>query len=286
MRTLLICHHDAPLDREGLVRWMGSYSTYVGTVVVREPPARLRRRITREIRRVGWLRFVDVLAFRAYYALARARGDRGWAARALSRLRALFPARPDAPEIIVSSPNHPDAERFIRDQRPDLIVARCKTLLKEQIFSIPRLGTFVMHPGICPEYRNAHGCFWALANADRDNVGMTLLRIDRGVDTGPVFGYFRLQPGPRPESHVVIEHRVVLDHLDAIRDVLLDIGANRAVPIDTTGRRSATWGQPWLTAHLRTRLRGHRSPERSEAPPDADASEAYPHRASRSVGAP
>lgn len=286
MRTLLICHHDAPLDREGLVRWMGSYSTYVGTVVVREPQARLRRRITREIRRVGWLRFVDVLAFRGYYALARARSDRGWAAHALSRLRALFPARPDAPEIIVSSPNHPDAERFIRDQRPDLIVARCKTLLKEEIFSIPRLGTFVMHPGICPEYRNAHGCFWALANGDRDNVGMTLLRIDRGVDTGPVFGYFRLQPEPRPESHVVIEHRVVLDHLDGIRDVLLDIDAGRAVPIDTKGRRSATWGQPWLSAHLRTRMRHHRAPEGSEAPADADASKAYPHGASRSVGAP
>ena len=265
MRTLLICHDDAALDREGLVRWMGSYSTYVGTVVIREPQARLRRRITREITRVGWLRFVDVLAFRAYYALARARSDHDWAARALSRLRTLFPARPDAPEIVVPSPNHADAERFIREQRPDLIIARCKSLLKEQIFSIPRHGTFVMHPGICPEYRNAHGCFWALANGDRDNVGMTLLRIDRGVDTGPVFGYFRVKPESPSESHVVVEHRVVLDHLAAIRDVLDDIDAGRAVPIDTSGRRSAAWGQPWLSAHLRTLMRRDRCPAGSEA---------------------
>jgi hypothetical protein len=265
MRTLLICHEDAPLDREGLVRWMGSYSTYAGTVVIREPQARLRRRITREIRRVGWLRFVDVLAFRAYYALARARSDHDWAARALSRLRTLFPARPDAPEIVVSSPNDADAERFIRDRRPDLIIARCKSLLKEPIYSIPRHGTFVMHPGICPEYRNAHGCFWALANGDRDNVGMTLLRIDRGVDTGPVFGYFRVKPESPSESHVVVEHRVVLDHLDAIRDVLVDIDAGRAVPIDTSGRRSAAWGQPWLSAHLRTSMRRDRCPAGSEA---------------------
>jgi hypothetical protein len=181
----------------------------------------------REIRRVGWLRFIDVLAFRAYYAAARARADRQWAARALTRLREAFPVRPDAPEIVVSSPNGAEAERFIRERRPELIVARCKSLLREQIFSIPRLGTFVMHPGICPEYRNAHGCFWAVANGDRDNIGMTLLRIDRGVDTGPVFGYFRVKPQPRPESHVIVEHRVVLDHLDAIRDLLLDIEAGR-----------------------------------------------------------
>jgi hypothetical protein len=259
---------------------MGSYSTYVGTVVIREPQARLRRRITREIRRVGWLRFVDVLAFRAYYALARARSDHDWAARALSRLRTLFPARPDAPEIVVPSPNHADAERFIREQRPDLIIARCKSLLKEQIFSIPRHGTFVMHPGICPEYRNAHGCFWALANGDRDNVGMTLLRIDRGVDTGLVFGYFRVKPESPSESHVVVEHRVVLDHLDAIRDVLVDIDAGRAVPIDTSGRRSAAWGQPWLSAHLRASRRLDRCPGGSEARTPTDASGAYSRGAS------
>ena len=59
-----------------------------------------------------------------------------------------------------------------------------------------------------------------MANGDRGNVGMTLLRIDRGVDTGPVFGYFRVTPDAR-ESHVVTQHRVVLEHLDAIRDTLL-----------------------------------------------------------------
>ena len=60
-----ICHEDAALDREGLVRWLGSFSTFCGTVVIREPGGRLRKRISREVRRVGWWRFLDVLAFRA-----------------------------------------------------------------------------------------------------------------------------------------------------------------------------------------------------------------------------
>jgi hypothetical protein len=255
MRTLLICHHDAALDREGLARWLGSFSTYVGTVVISEPPGRLRRRIAREIKRVGWGRFADVLAFRAYYAIARAQADRRWAERELQRLRRWYPVRPEAQELVVASPNESNAERFIREQRPDLVIARCKTLLKEQVFSIPRLGTFVMHPGICPEYRNAHGCFWALARGDRENVGMTLLRIDRGVDTGPVFGYFRVNDVGPGESHAIVEQRAVLDHLDDIRGLLLDIEAGRAEPIDTAGRTSAAWGQPWLTADLRMRWR-------------------------------
>jgi len=254
MRTLLICHEGADLDREGLARWFGSFSTFAGTVVIREPGGRLRKRIAREIERVGVWRFLDVLAFRAYYAIARAAADRAWERRELQKLRASYPNQPDAPELIVSSPNSKDAEAFIREQRPDLVVARCKTLLAERIFSLPRLGTFVMHPGVCPEYRNAHGCFWAKASGDYDNIGMTLLRIDKGVDTGPVFGYFRIVPDLR-ESHVVTQHRVVTEHLDAIRDKLLEIEAGAAVPIETRGRKSAAWGQPWLSALITLRAR-------------------------------
>ena len=255
MRTLLICHTEAALDREGLVRWLGSFSTVVGTVVIRELAGRRRRRIVREIKRVGFGRFLDVLAFRLHYALTAARGDKEWEQRALERLRATFPARPDAAEIVVDSPNTPAAEQFIRACQPDLVIARCKTILKEQVFSIPKHGTFVMHPGICPEYRNAHGCFWAMASGDDANVGMTLLKIDRGVDTGPVFGYFRVTPEPS-ESHIVTQHRSVLDHLDGIRELLTAIAGGTAASVETRGRRSAVWGQPWLTAYLRRRLRG------------------------------
>ena len=49
---------------KGSARWLGSFSTFAGTVVIREPGGRLRKRIAREIKRVGWWRFLDVLAFR------------------------------------------------------------------------------------------------------------------------------------------------------------------------------------------------------------------------------
>ena len=242
MRTLLICHDGADLDREGLARWLGSFSEYVGTVVIREPKAGLKKRIAREIARVGAWRFLDVLAFRAYYALARSASDRAWERRELARLRRIVSAAPEPhPRIVVASPNSAEAESFIRRRQPDLVIARCKMLLAERIFSIPRLGTFVMHPGICPEYRNAHGCFWAMAAGDADNVGVTLLRIDKGVDTGPVFGYYRVDADPM-ESHVVTQHRAVLEHLEAIRDTLRAVEAGTAAPIDTTGRSVGRMG--------------------------------------------
>jgi hypothetical protein len=215
----------------------------------------MRARVRREIQRTGALRFLDVVAFRAYYKWTHAAEDRRWELAALDRLRAEYDGTLDAAECVVASPNDPEAEAFIRVCRPDLVIARCKTLLEERIFSIPPFGAYALHPGICPEYRNAHGCFWALASGDVDNVGATLLRIDRGVDTGPIYAQFRVKGDVGRESHVVIQHRAVLEHLDAIRDALSGIVEGRHSPLPIAGRRSACWGQPWLSAYLRMRTR-------------------------------
>jgi folate-dependent phosphoribosylglycinamide formyltransferase PurN len=256
--TVLICHEGAVLDREGLASWLGSCSVLRGIIVVRDPARRTWRRIRTELRRVGWLRLADVLAFRAYYSLFLARRDRRWTYDTLATLQYRYPPQSDVPVLHTTDVNSPDVERFLKNTQPDIVIARCKVLLHERIFTIARRGTFVFHPGICPEYRNAHGCFWALATGDRRNVGMTLLRIDRGVDTGPVYGYFSYPFDERRESHHVIQQRVVLDNLDALGRALLDIACDRARPIPTDGRPSAVWGQPWLTQYLKWQIGARR----------------------------
>ena len=250
-RTVLICHADDALNREGVARWLAATTNLVGVVVLDEPAKRMRRRIQREIQRIGLLRFADVLAFRVYYKLFMARRDHAWEQQTLSRLCDQFPALTDSTRMIEApSPNSPDAEKFLRDVQPEIVIARCKTLLKESVFSIPTCGTFVMHPGICPQYRNAHGCFWALAKNDRQNVGMTLLKIDKGIDTGPAYGYYRCEFDETIESHHVIQHKVVFDNLDALQEKLRQIHAGIAERLDTRGLPSGEWGQPWLTAYF------------------------------------
>jgi len=217
------------------------------------------KRIRRELRRSGPIRFLDVLAYRVYRRLLLSNRDRRWETRQLAELKGRFPPVPaDLATVVTSSPNSPEAQRFVSAAQPDLMVARSRVLLDESIFSIPRLGTFVMHPGITPEYRNSHGCFWALANRDLEHVGLTLLRIDAGVDTGPVFGYFTYPYDELHESHEVIQLRMMLENLDALRDRLLEVESGRATPIDTSGRASAAWGQPRLTKYIRWKRQARR----------------------------
>src|SRR5262249_20815477 len=156
----------------------------------------------------------------------------------LDQVSAEYPPLPkNLPIIETERANSPDVAKFLRQVQPDLMIARCKVILKPEIFQIPKLGTFVMHPGICPEYRNAHGCFWALAERDLQNVGMTLLKVDKGIDTGPVYGYFTYPYDECDESHIVIQHRTVFENLNRLREKFLQIEKGSAVPVDTAGRK-------------------------------------------------
>jgi hypothetical protein len=80
---------------------------------------------------------------------------------------------------------------------------------------------------------------------------MTLLQIDKGVDTGPTYGYYTCDFDELRESHIVIQSRVVFDNLDAVRSKLEEIMSGQAQRIDITGRQSRAWGQPWLTSYIR-----------------------------------
>jgi hypothetical protein len=259
LRTVLICHSDEPLNRYGLARWLASFTELAAVIVVHEPGARFWRRVRREIGRVGAFRFFDVLAFRAYYSLVLAGRDRKWAAHLLTQLEARYGPIPASTIILdTPSPNSPETERLLQELRPDIILARCKNILAERIFGKAKVGTLVMHPGVCPEYRNAHGCFWALAERDLDKVGMTLLRVDAGVDTGPVYGYYTYPYDETRESHIVIQNRMVLENLDALRAKFDEIATGEAQTIETGGRPSRVWGQPWLSRYLRWKLRARR----------------------------
>lgn len=257
-RLALICHDDDLLALDGLTRWLASFADLRGVVVVSEPRTRRWRRVRRELARVGPLRLLDVFAYRVLHRWKYAQTDLDWTTGVLESLRGQYEGGHTARILAVLSASSPETQEFLAGMGLDILLARYKSLLPERIYSIPRCGTFVMHPGICPEYRNAHGCFWALARRDLQKVGVTLLRIDRGIDTGPVFGHFRANFDEIHESHVRIQERSLFENLAGVSQRLLEVHHGVAQPLPTAGHESAEWGQPWLTRYIRWKAAARR----------------------------
>ncbi|HET8633338.1 MAG TPA: formyltransferase family protein [Gemmatimonadales bacterium] len=251
LRVVLMAHDEDQLYADGVASWLNRHEQLAGIVRIVDSGRTRRRRIRREWRRSGTLGLADVLAWRLYHRLRYG----SEAARTRARLLAdLMPAgaRPPAvPVLRTGSPNGQPVQAFVQQADADLMIALVKHILKPAVFALPRHGTFVFHPGICPEYRNAHGCFWALARGDRDRVGMTVLRIDDGVDTGPAYGYFTLPAERWSTSPIALQQQVVLENLAPIMRRLHEVVAGSAKPLDVTGRESGVWGQPRLTAWWR-----------------------------------
>jgi len=70
--------------------------------------------------------------------------------------------------------------------RPDLIVVMAYgQILPPSLLAIPRLGCLNLHTSLLPRHRGAAPIQWALLEGDAV-TGVSLMRMDEGLDTGPV----------------------------------------------------------------------------------------------------
>ncbi|MFP2770649.1 methionyl-tRNA formyltransferase [Oceanisphaera sp. KMM 10153] len=83
-------------------------------------------------------------------------------------------------------------EQWLKSLQPDLIVVfSMSQLLKENIFTIPRLGTVNMHAAMLPDYRGPNPDVWQYINLEM-NPGVTIHYIDKGEDTGDILNQERV----------------------------------------------------------------------------------------------
>ena len=67
-----------------------------------------------------------------------------------------------------------------------LVVAAYGLILPESIFSAPTHGSVNVHASLLPRWRGASPVEHAILHDD-DETGISLMKIDKGLDTGPVY---------------------------------------------------------------------------------------------------
>jgi folate-dependent phosphoribosylglycinamide formyltransferase PurN len=147
----------------------------------------------------------------------------------------------------------PECLAHLRSLRPDLGIVFACYRLRRSLFDIPRLGTLTLHLGKAPDFRGSSPGFYELM-AGVGEVGVTVHRVDDGLDSGPVL-LQRMFPLDLAPSGDPIRYLGQLQ-----RDVLVPAGAElmaKAVRLQASGeavevpqtangsrpRRRATWAQ-------------------------------------------
>ena len=106
----------------------------------------------------------------------------------------------------------PEFLQSLRAWKADLFVVVAFRMLPEEVWKMPRLGTFNLHAALLPQYRGAAPINWAVINGEK-MTGVTTFMIDKDIDTGGII--------------LRQEHRIgPADTAGDVHDALMGIGAD------------------------------------------------------------
>ena len=114
-------------------------------------------------------------------------------------------------------------------------------ILPQQLLDAPRLGCVNLHASLLPYHRGAAPIQWSIISGDAD-TGVTLMKMDAGLDTGPMLSQHKIAIAPRETTGSLIE-RIAELCAKVVREDLPRYarGELSEVPQDNQG---ATWAPP------------------------------------------
>lgn len=111
--------------------------------------------------------------------------------RGRGRIMEPSPVKARAQELAIpvcqpSTLRTPDAMGELSELNPEIIVVVAYgRLLPAEVLDIPRFGCLNLHPSLLPRHRGPSPIPGAILNGD-DTTGVTLMRLDEGMDSGPI----------------------------------------------------------------------------------------------------
>lgn len=135
------------------------------------------------------------------------------------------------PVVQTSTLRDADVRQRIIDIKPDLVVvAAFGMILGKWILELPTHGCINLHASLLPKYRGANPIASAIADGATE-TGVSLMHMDRGLDTGPVYATTTVSilPGDTTESLTPKLAVAAADILDANLMLLVE-GSIEAVP--------------------------------------------------------
>ena len=90
----------------------------------------------------------------------------------------------------------PQAMAQLREWNPDLIiVAAFGQILKKDVLELPQYGCINVHASLLPRWRGAAPINAAILAGDEE-IGVTIMKMDMGLDTGPMLSKSSIRHTP------------------------------------------------------------------------------------------
>jgi len=85
-----------------------------------------------------------------------------------------------------------------------ILVIGWRYLIPESVYNNAKLGCFVFHDSLLPEYRGFGPSVWSIRNGE-NHTGASLFKISKNIDDGPILDQVRVEIGPTEYIGDVVE---------------------------------------------------------------------------------
>ena len=109
------------------------------------------------------------------------------------------------------------------------VVVAYGLILPAPVLAAPRLGCLNVHASLLPRWRGAAPIQRAMLAGDSE-TGISIMQMEAGLDTGPVYAQARVPIGPRDTAGTVHD-RLALLGADQLADVLAALAADGPKPV-------------------------------------------------------
>jgi len=154
--------------------------------------------------------------------------------------------------IDVASLNARDAIARIELLAPKAVFVASTGMLRQPLLAACACPVVNYHSGINPAYRGINGGYFALANGEPENFGVTLHLVDRGVDTGPIFTTNRIET-TRADNMQTYMTLMAARSQQLVADTMARVLAGDVTPV-MSNLASAQYYAPTLGQYLRNGL--------------------------------
>ncbi len=123
----------------------------------------------------------------------------------------------------------PDFLSELKSWDADVFVVVAFRMLPEEVWRMPKKGTFNLHASLLPDYRGAAPINWAIVNGDKE-TGVSTFFIDEKIDTGHIIAQTKMVIGEN-ETAGELHDRMIVTGGELVVETLSQIEEGRVHPI-------------------------------------------------------
>ena len=128
----------------------------------------------------------------------------------------------------------------IKEYRIDwMFIIGWSQIAKKELLYAPKKGCIGMHPTLLPEGRGRASIPWAILK-ELDKTGVTMFRLDEGVDTGDILGQVEIMLDQAVDA-TELYNRVINAHICLIEEYWEDLVNNTITLMPQDNSKATEW---------------------------------------------